>query len=121
MLLFDYSREWADFVVSQLIQRHGTRYTGIWSYSALVIGKEFENVLDKHWDEVHSILGPHLHFFALIAPPVEFVARAYKKAREQPPSEERDFLIDRYRRLLERQFPPKREQIQSKVILLRDL
>ena len=102
MQLFEFSSDWADFVIAQLSATHRTLCTEKWGYACLVMGEGFEQALVRNWYEVNLFAGPYLHLFALVPPPYDFVLAKVLELRKEPASEERDFALAKYERLLER-------------------
>src|SRR5579872_5399817 len=102
MQLFEFSSDWADFVVAQLASGHRTIRTEKWGYACPVISEQFEQVITRNWYEVNEFAGPYLHLFALVPPPYDFVQTRLRDLSKQPPSEDRDFALDKYERVLAR-------------------
>jgi hypothetical protein len=119
--IFTYSKEWADLVVAQIATSHGTRCVAAWGYGCLVVGKEFEAVIERNWQAVDRIAGPYLHVFALIPPPKDFVGDRLRALKQASPSDDRDFAIERYTALVSQADPPKSILVREKIELLTDL
>jgi len=121
MHIFAYSKEWADLVVAQISTSHRTRCAAAWGYGCIVVGKEFEGVIERNWEAVNRIAGPYLHIFALIPPPKDFVGSRLRALKDSPPSDDREFAIERYTNLLRQPDPNRSYLIKEKVLLLTDL
>jgi len=95
MHAFQYSSDWADFVVAQLANRHQTRRAEQWGYACLVVGRKFEEVIGRNWHEVHTFTGPYLHIFALVPPPYKFIEERRQQLLRSPDSHDAHLSADR--------------------------
>jgi hypothetical protein len=121
MHLFAYSKSWADIVAAQIAASHGTRCVGVWGYGCIVIGREFEKVVEEHWLEVNRLSGRYLHVFCLVAPPLEFIGERIAQLRNGPQSEDSLYARDLLEKAISIHAPKKRIQVGEKVRLLQDL
>jgi hypothetical protein len=121
MHLFAYSKSWADIVAAQMAASHGTRCVGAWGYGCIVIGREFEKIIEDHWLEVNRLSGRYLHVFCLVAPPMEFIGNRLAKLRHSPKTKDTQYAIDLLQKSISLRPPDKRIQVREKVCLLKDL
>lgn len=123
MFLFEYSRDWADLVVTQLAARHQTIEPKHWSYACLCIGRRFDPILAEHYLEIDEILGPYLHVFSLLPPPREFIAQRFQEVRERSDALSRraKYLYESFLTGNRSDLPNRGKMIREKVKLLADL
>ena len=121
MNIFRYSKDWADLIVAQLASLRQTRYVGLWGYGCLVIGKEFEGVIERNWFAVDRITGPHLHIFTLMPPPKDFVQERLNEFRLKPSTPDTELAIHKYMSILQSYDEDRSILVREKVNLLSDL
>lgn len=121
MHILRYSADWADLVVDQLATTYQTRCVGVWGYACLVVGREFEGVVERNWLAVSRLTGPHLHFFALLPPPREFVQERLNQLRDIPQSLETEWVKRRLLDILVHRDIDRSILVREKVNLLSDL
>ena len=121
MNIFGYSEEWADLVVAQLATTHGTRHVSKWGYACLVVGKEFEEVIERNWDKVDKFTGPYLHIFSFLPPPKLFVQERLNALKQSPSSPDREIAKEKYLKLIQSEDIDRSILIREKVCLLKDL
>jgi hypothetical protein len=122
MHLLEYNQQWADVIVSQIATSRGSRLTETWGYACLVLNKDIEKIVEENYEEIDFISGKYLHVFALIPPSQNWIAERYNKILRSKESADKQYLIEIFQRLLNRNSPPdKRTQITEKVRLLKEL
>src|SRR5438128_14385 len=118
MHLFAYSKSWADIVAAQIAASHGTRCVGAWGYGCVVIGRDFEKIIEEHWLEVNRLAGRYLHVFCLVSPPIDFIGDRIAKLRNAPQSEDTRYALDLLQKSMSVRAPSKGIQVREKVQLL---
>jgi hypothetical protein len=70
VFIFEYARGWADLIVDQLAAARGSDNPFIWGYACLSIGRQFDPVIEEHYDEIDETTGDTLHVFSMMPPPL---------------------------------------------------
>lgn len=126
MFIFAYSRDWADVVVSQLAATAGSPYIKDWGFAAVVIGSDWEDVIERRYLEVDEAIGPYLHVFSLMPAPVALTEerlRRVQASQSVPGSKSiaRQFLVDKILEADRYKLPDREVQVREKIKLLSDL
>jgi hypothetical protein len=123
MQVFIYSKSWADLMVTQLTAGSGSGRAEAWGYSCLCIGRNFEDVLERRYEEIDLYSGKYLHIFSLLPPPRKFLNRRIAALRQED-SLQAEWLREKLLELLNDRYLyayRRSDQIHEKVRLLRDL
>lgn len=65
----EYTFDWANLVVGQLIASHRAISPELWGYACFCIGSQFDAFIAEHYYEIDYVVGDHLHVFTLLPPP----------------------------------------------------
>src|SRR5580693_3566015 len=111
MHLFSYSKSWAEIVTAQIAASAGTRSVDAWGYGCVVVGREFEKVIEDNWLEVNRLSGPHLHVFCLVSPPLDFIGDRIAELKAKPETDDTLYALKLLEEAISIRPPAKRIQV----------
>lgn len=122
MFIFSYPQIWADIVVSQLLVSHNSMDINKWGYCCLCIGKRFDEIIEKHYEEIDLVTGKYFHVFSLTPPPKKIILkRIFEITGSNLDSKHKSLLLEQLDSFLKSGTIEKWHQISEKVELLKEL